>query len=123
MISAKTAESSKTEKSDRAAARQRRGHAKKKGQLAARGKRTGRSEAAKSAPRRARKVSKQQVCLELLGRPEGASIEDLQKATGWQAHTVRGFLSGAVKRKLGMEVVSEKPEDQTRRYRISQAGA
>ena len=45
--------------------------------------------------------SKQQTCLDL-GRREGATIEDLEEATGWQKHSVRGFLTGAVKKKLGL---------------------
>ena len=121
MIGTKTAKSSRTNGSDRTATRQCRSDAKKRGQLAARGKR---GDAAQPATRkRRRKESKQQVCLNLLGRLDGASIEELQRVTGWQPHTVRGFLSGAVKRKLGMELISEKPADQPRRYRISQATA
>ncbi len=62
--------------------------------------------------------SKQQTCLDLLGRREGATIEDLEQATGWQAHSVRGFLAGAVKKKLGLTLVSEKLDAGPRRYRI-----
>ena len=62
--------------------------------------------------------SKQQTCLDLLGRREGATIEDLEQATGWQKHSVRGFLAGAVKKKLGLTLVSEKPDAGPRRYRI-----
>jgi Protein of unknown function (DUF3489) len=62
--------------------------------------------------------SKQQTCLDLLGRREGATIEDLEAATGWQKHSVRGFLAGAVKKKLGFTLVSEKPDAGARRYRI-----
>jgi len=43
----------------------------------------------------------------------------LQKAAGWQAHSVRGFLSGTVKKKLGLEVASEKTGKGERRYRIA----
>ena len=64
------------------------------------------------------KQTKQQTCLDLLGRREGATIEDLQQATGWQKHSVRGFLAGAVKKKLGLTLVSEKPDAGPRRYRI-----
>ena len=64
------------------------------------------------------KQSKQQTCLDLLGRGEGATIGDLQQATGWQKHSVRGFLAGAVRRKLGLTLVSEKPDAGPRRYRI-----
>jgi uncharacterized protein DUF3489 len=65
--------------------------------------------------------TKQQVCLDLLNRPEGATVEDLQAATGWQQHSVRGFLAGAVKKKLGLTLLSEKPDAGRRRYRIASA--
>jgi len=64
------------------------------------------------------KQTKQQTCLDLLGRREGATIEHLQQATGWQRHSVRGFLAGAVKKKLGLTLVSEKPDAGLRCYRI-----
>jgi Protein of unknown function (DUF3489) len=64
------------------------------------------------------KPSKQQLCLELLGCSDGASVEELQAATGWQAHSVRGFLSGTVKKKLGLTLNSDRARDGTRRYRI-----
>jgi hypothetical protein len=53
----------------------------------------------------------------LLKRPKGATVADLMKATGWQAHSVRGVISGAIKRKLKLTVVSEKLGD-VRSYRI-----
>jgi hypothetical protein len=62
--------------------------------------------------------SKQQTCLDLLGRREGATIEDVEEATGWQKRSVRGFLAGAVKKTLGLTLVSEKPDAGSRRYRI-----
>lgn len=65
------------------------------------------------------KHTKQQCCLDLLSRQEGATIEELQAATCWQQHSVRGFLAGVVKRKLGLILVSEKPDEKPRRYRIS----
>jgi Protein of unknown function (DUF3489) len=65
-----------------------------------------------------RNQTKQQTCLDLLGRREGATIEELEQATGWQKHSVRGFLAGAVKTKLGLTLVSEKPDAGPRRYRI-----
>jgi len=68
-----------------------------------------------------RKQTKQQACVELLSRQEGATIEELQAATGWQQHSVRGFLAGAVKKKLGLTLVSEKPDEKPRRYRILNA--
>jgi hypothetical protein len=65
--------------------------------------------------------TKQQDCLDLLNRADGATIEELQAATGWQQHSVRGFLAGAVKKKLGLALFSEKPDTGPRRYRIASA--
>ena len=53
----------------------------------------------------------------LLKRPKGATITDLTKATGWQAHSVRGAISGTLKKKLNLAVLSEKAGD-VRTYRI-----
>ena len=53
----------------------------------------------------------------LLLRPEGASLEAMQAATGWQAHSVRGAIAGSIKKKLGFAVTSEKSEA-GRVYRI-----
>jgi hypothetical protein len=53
----------------------------------------------------------------LMRRDSGATIADLMTATGWQAHSVRGAISGAVKKKLGLNVASEKGEGE-RVYRI-----
>jgi hypothetical protein len=53
----------------------------------------------------------------LLRRPKGASIEDLIKTTGWQAHSVRGAISSAIKKKLGLNVTSHKT-DGVRLYRV-----
>jgi hypothetical protein len=64
------------------------------------------------------KPSKQQLCLDLLRRSGGACVEELQAATGWQAHSVRGFLSGTVKKKLGLTLNSDQTGDDPRRYRI-----
>jgi hypothetical protein len=69
-----------------------------------------------SAPRRGSKTAK---ILALLRRPGGASLPQLQKATDWQAHSVRGFLSGAVKKKMGLPVITAKLADGTRTYRVS----
>jgi DNA-binding IclR family transcriptional regulator len=56
--------------------------------------------------------------LDLLRRPDGATLAELMKATGWQAHSVRGFLSGTVNKKLGLAVTSAKAEDGARTYSI-----
>jgi hypothetical protein len=67
------------------------------------------------APRHDSKTAK---ILALLKRPGGASLPQLQKATDWQAHSVRGFLSGAVKKKMGLRVQASKRADGTRAYRV-----
>ncbi|MFW8566167.1 DUF3489 domain-containing protein [Orrella sp. 11846] len=64
----------------------------------------------------ARANSKQAIVIELLKREEGATIGQMCEATGWQAHTVRGTLSGTLKRK-GLVITSEKPEGGERVYR------
>ena len=56
--------------------------------------------------------------LTLLSQPDGASIEEMMQATDWQQHSVRGFLAGTVKRKLGFSLTSLKPNGGVRRYRI-----
>jgi hypothetical protein len=56
--------------------------------------------------------------LELLKRPGGATAKELVKATGWQSHSVRGFLSGTVGKKMGLTVTSTKGEDGERNYSI-----
>ena len=61
----------------------------------------------------------QQALLELLQRPEGATIADMQDATGWLPHSVRGALSGVVAKKLGHVVTSTKEEGRGRVYRIA----
>ena len=66
------------------------------------------------------KESKQATIIALLRRGRGASIDELMKATGWQPHSVRGFMSGALKKRLGLELVSEKdPKTGERRYHIA----
>jgi hypothetical protein len=62
--------------------------------------------------------SKTAKVLDLLKRPTGATLKELMKATGWQPHSVRGFLSGAVGRKLGLTVESTKRDDGDRVYSI-----
>jgi hypothetical protein len=64
----------------------------------------------------ARKGSKTEKVLELLKRPDGATAKELMKATGWQPHSVRGFLSGTVGKKMGLAVTSTKSEDGERSY-------
>jgi hypothetical protein len=58
---------------------------------------------------RAERVTKQERVLTLLSQSEEASIEEMMQATDWQQHSVRGFLAGTVKRKLGFSLTSLKP--------------
>lgn len=62
--------------------------------------------------------SKQQLCLDLLRRRHGATLASLCEATGWQAHSVRGFLSGTVKKKLGLEPLVSESVNGSRRYKL-----
>ena len=64
-----------------------------------------------------RRGSKTAKVLDLLKRPSGATGIDLMKATGWQAHSVRGFISGVLGRKMGLKVKS-RVEDGARRYKL-----
>ena len=62
--------------------------------------------------------TKQETVLALLGHPDGATITDIMQTTGWQQHSVRGFLAGTVRKKLGLTLTSSKAEGDLRRYRI-----
>ena len=73
---------------------------------------------AKPTPR-TRENSKQAEVVRMLQRPEGATINQICTATGWQAHTVRGTFAGAFKKKLGLTIVSDKAQGSERVYRIA----
>ena len=75
--------------------------------------------AARTKPRRTPADSKQAQLIEMLKHAGGASIEEIVAAFGWQAHTVRGAIAGALKKKLGLDVISEKIEGRGRVYRIA----
>ena len=62
--------------------------------------------------------SKAAKVLDLLKRPDGVTLAELMKATEWQAHSVRGFLSGTVSKKLGLSVISTKVENGERTYSV-----
>ena len=68
---------------------------------------------------RSREGTKEALLIAMLRRPEGATIAQVIEATGWQPHTVRGAISGALKKKRGLEVTSEKNESGERVYRIA----
>ncbi len=67
----------------------------------------------------ARHGTKQAILIEMLRRPKGATIEQMTTKTGWQAHSVRGAISGTLKKKLHLAVTSEKVEGSGRVYRIT----
>jgi Protein of unknown function (DUF3489) len=62
--------------------------------------------------------TKQARLIEMLSLPGGATIAEISKATGWQAHTVRGMISGTLRKKLGLTVVFERTADRGRVYRL-----
>jgi hypothetical protein len=66
----------------------------------------------------ARNGSKTAQILDLLKRPSGATSKELMKATGWLPHSVRGFLSGTVRKKMGLTVTSTKGDNGERTYSI-----
>jgi hypothetical protein len=67
---------------------------------------------------KAERTTKHERMLTLLSRSEGASIAEMMEATNWQQHSVRGFLAGTVKKKLGFLLTSAKANDGVRRYHI-----
>ena len=73
----------------------------------------------RTSPAAVRPGTKQALLINLLKRKKGATIEEAVEATGWQPHSVRGAISGTLKKKLGLAVTSEKPGDGPRRYRIA----
>jgi len=66
-----------------------------------------------------KRPSKQDAVIGMLRRPEGATVDEVVSATGWQRHTVRGVFSGTLKKKLGLTVASAK-EERGPVYRIAQ---
>jgi hypothetical protein len=78
----------------------------------------GRTKRELAKPKAAYGGSKTSKILDLLQRPGGATSKELMKATGWLPHSVRGFLSGTVRKKLGLTVTSTKGEDGERAYSV-----
>jgi hypothetical protein len=63
--------------------------------------------------------TKQAQIITLLQRPEGATIAEIVLATGWQAHSARGMISGALKKKLGLPVTSKKVDGRGTVHRLN----
>jgi hypothetical protein len=96
-----------------------------KGQKTAKGAKPRKSDKASKKPAKAgrktgapRAESKGAQILALIRRPKGATLADLAKLTGWQNHSIRGFLSGTVGKKMGLTVESAKREDGERVYSL-----
>ena len=68
-------------------------------------------------------MSKMEIILGKLRTSKGVTLEVLTQSTGWQAHSVRGFLSATVRKKLGLVLISEVGKDGARRYRIAKPSA
>lgn len=71
-----------------------------------------------NTPRKTREGTKQEALIAMLKQPEGAGIDEIAAEFGWAKHTVRGAIAGAVKKKLGLVVTSEKVEGRGRVYRL-----
>jgi Protein of unknown function (DUF3489) len=67
----------------------------------------------------AKRSSKQEAVITMLRRPEGATVDEVASATGWQRHTVRGVFSGTLKKKLGL-ILASVQEERGRVYRIAE---
>ena len=89
----------------------------KSGKKAPKGAKAKKTSPAKKATG-ARDGSKTARVLELLKRPRGATAKELMKATGWQPHSVRGFLSGIIGKKMGLTVTSLKSDSGERSYSV-----
>jgi hypothetical protein len=113
--------------SGKTGAQKRPGKAAPKGQRAPRAGKSGQrpgatAKVATPAPggrvRKARTDSKQSQLIAMLTDKKGATVAEIAKTFGWQPHTVRGAIAGALKKRLGLAVTSEKVEGRGRVYRI-----
>ncbi|UOM36640.1 DUF3489 domain-containing protein [Acuticoccus sp. I52.16.1] len=75
--------------------------------------------APKNTTPKTRPGTKQAALIAMLEAREGATIPEIAEATGWQHHTVRGAIAGALKKRLGLDVTSEKDERRGRVYRLA----
>ncbi len=73
----------------------------------------------RTSPPAIRPGTKQALLIDLLKRKKGATIEEIVATIGWQPHSVRGAISGTLKKKLGLAVTSERVGDGSRVYRIA----
>ena len=71
-----------------------------------------------TSERKTRDGTKHAMMIELLKRPGGATLAEIVEATGWQVHTVRGAMAGALKKKLGLAIISDKVEGRGKVYRL-----
>ena len=71
-----------------------------------------------TSERKTRDGTKQALVIEMLRRPEGATLAEIVEATSWASHTTRGFLAGAIKKKLGLTIESTKDDARGRIYRL-----
>ena len=92
---------------------------KKGANRATRGAREAKPRAARKETTTPREGSKKQIVLDLLSRRNGAMITEIARATGWQNHSIRGFISGNLTKKMGMVVESTKNAAGERTYRIA----
>jgi len=86
----------------------------------ARTKRVTKTKATATKASTIRAESKQSQLIAMLKRPDGATIAEVVEALTWQPHTVRGVMSGALKKKLGLKVESEKVDGRGRAYRLGE---
>jgi hypothetical protein len=90
----------------------------KKKTIVAKSKTTRKGKTAAVAPQAA-PTTKKQMVIDLLSRDGGATLDEMMQATGWQGHSVRGFVSGTLKKKLGLNVVRKQHEGKSDTYCVS----
>ena len=87
--------------------------------VAPKGKRSRKAAKAADGAPTAREGSKKAIVLELLRRKDGATLAEIAKATDWQNHSIRGFISGTITKKMGLTVESTKNEGGDRTYKVT----
>ena len=86
--------------------------------VAPKGRRSRKTATSEPQATKTREGSKKAVVLGMLKRPDGATLADIMEATDWQAHSVRGFVSGALGKKMGLKVESVRRADGQRAYTV-----